>query len=212
MLSLKSRFLCVTRGKPQGHAVVAPALAGGWRTVVEDVAVMAAAADTVIFGARENQLVIRFVGEHTGNRDEKTRPSSAAFVLHVGCKERQIATDANEYTWPLFVIQKARAGGFSPFLAQHIELRGIKPLAPLLFRQLERFGGQRYFHAVGKQSFPVLLQVFDIFHRRRLRGIQASLQHRPDTDRQKQLQRFTSRHNSLLALTRTDSETSSHRY
>src|SRR5262249_58215275 len=88
----------------RGQAVSAPGVAGGRGTVVEDVAVMAAAADTVIFGARENQLVIRFVGEHIGNRGEKTRPSSAAFVLHFGSKERQIATDANEYTWPLFVI------------------------------------------------------------------------------------------------------------
>jgi hypothetical protein len=38
----------------QRDAVVAPALPGGRRAVVEDVAVVAAAADAVIFGARQN--------------------------------------------------------------------------------------------------------------------------------------------------------------
>jgi Prophage CP4-57 regulatory protein (AlpA) len=42
----------VLRNELQRHAVIAPALAGGRGAVVEDVAVVAAAADAVVFGAR----------------------------------------------------------------------------------------------------------------------------------------------------------------
>lgn len=115
--SRKSLFLCITREKAQGDAVVAPALAGGRRTVVENVAVVAAATDTMIFAARQDQLVIRFVGECAGYRGEETRPAGAALVFHVGGKERQVAADANKYTGPLFVVQRARAGGLGTFLA-----------------------------------------------------------------------------------------------
>jgi len=50
----KSRFPCATRDKAQGYAVVAPALPGGRRPVIKNMAVVAAAADAVIFGARQN--------------------------------------------------------------------------------------------------------------------------------------------------------------
>ena len=42
------------RNELQSDAVVAPSFSGGRRAVVEDMAMMAAAARTVIFGARQN--------------------------------------------------------------------------------------------------------------------------------------------------------------
>src|SRR6266566_1598622 len=112
-------------------------------------AVVAAATDAVVFGARQDQLIVRTGAECPWNRGEETRPAGAALVFHIRGKEGQVAADANEYTRPLFVVQRARAGGLGTFLAQHVELRRVQTLAPLFFRQFEWLGGRRQFGAVG---------------------------------------------------------------
>src|SRR5262245_14644787 len=68
--------------KPQRDAVVAPALPGGWRAVVEHVSVVAAAAHAMIFGAWPDQFKIPLGGEHVRYRREKTRPARAAIKFH----------------------------------------------------------------------------------------------------------------------------------
>jgi hypothetical protein len=50
----KLRFSPITRNKSQGDAVVAPALAGGGWAIVKHMAMVAAAADAVVFGPRQN--------------------------------------------------------------------------------------------------------------------------------------------------------------
>ena len=61
----------------QRSPIVAPALPGRLRTVIEDVTVMTAAAHAVVFGARIDQLEIGFLLEHAGKCGEKTRPTGA---------------------------------------------------------------------------------------------------------------------------------------
>jgi hypothetical protein len=83
-----STLLCAAAlgDKFQHDAVVAPALAGRLRAVIEDVAMVAAAADAVVFGAREDQLVISAGAKHAWNRRKKARPACAALIFHVGGK------------------------------------------------------------------------------------------------------------------------------
>ena len=125
------------RNKLERDTVVAPAFSRRWRTVVENMAMVAAATDAVVFGARQNQLIICARTEYPGNGGKKTRPTGAALVFHFGGKERQVAADAGEDTRPLFIVQWTRAGTFGAFLAQYSELHGIQSLAPLVFRYLE---------------------------------------------------------------------------
>src|SRR5688572_28734543 len=101
------------RDELQRDAVVAVALAGRWRAVVEDVPVMAAAARTVILGAREHDLVVRLGRERARNRGEKTRPSGAAVELHRRGEQRQAATRADEHAFALLAIERARSCALS---------------------------------------------------------------------------------------------------
>src|SRR4051812_37956509 len=79
------------RNEFQRDAVIAKTLAGRRGPVVEHVAMMAAAADAVILGARVKNLVIRAVAEHARYRREETRPAGTAFEFHCRREDRQIA-------------------------------------------------------------------------------------------------------------------------
>src|SRR6185369_17119524 len=76
--------LPVLRDELQRHAVVAIALAGGLRAVIEQVAVVAAAARAVVLGARIDDLVVRGGLEGARDGDEERGPAGAALVLHFG--------------------------------------------------------------------------------------------------------------------------------
>src|SRR5208282_1527341 len=116
------KSLHVFRDKSQCVAVVAPTLTGwGW-TVVEDVAVMAAAFDAVVFGARENQFEVSFGDECVWYRLENTWPTGAAVEFHHRGKQRQGAAGAKKYTGPFFVVERTRERAFGIFLAQHCVL------------------------------------------------------------------------------------------
>src|SRR5258705_8329240 len=66
------------RDEAQRHAVVAPALPRGRRSVVEHMTLMASAAHTVILGARHDHQEILLGGEAAGNACEEARPTGAA--------------------------------------------------------------------------------------------------------------------------------------
>src|ERR1700741_4658502 len=66
------------------NAVVAIALPGGRRAVIEEVPVVATTPDAMIFGARIDQLVIDGGAEYFGNGSEEARPAGAAVELHRG--------------------------------------------------------------------------------------------------------------------------------
>jgi hypothetical protein len=101
-----SMQLCVAAlgDKFQRYAIIAPALAGGLRAIIEDVTVMTAAADAVIFGAGENKFVVRARTEHAWNRRKKAWPTCAALIFHLGGKQRQVASETDEDTGTLFGV------------------------------------------------------------------------------------------------------------
>src|SRR6059036_3237155 len=96
-----SLALELCRYEPQRHAVVAIAQAGRLGTVVEYVAMMAAAFRAVILGARKHELHIGLRREHAGDRREIARPARTAIELHRRREERQRAACADESAGPM---------------------------------------------------------------------------------------------------------------
>src|SRR5262245_32474290 len=144
--------------------VVAPALAGGRRAVVEHVPVVAAAALAVIFGAREEQQVIGLGFEHAWDGREKARPAGAAVELHGGGVDGQIAARANEHAFALLPVERAAPGTLGTLFAQHPERVRREALAPLVLRELQRLARKRRLVALGQVHLPVLLQLLDALH------------------------------------------------
>src|SRR5713226_3274510 len=66
----------------QRHAVVAVAKAGRLRAVVEDVAVVPAAAHAMVLGALHEELAVFLGLECPGDRGEKARPAGTAVEFH----------------------------------------------------------------------------------------------------------------------------------
>src|SRR5262249_48220788 len=110
------------RVKFERDTVVAPAFSRRSGLIVEDVTVVTAAADAVVFGTRQDQLVIRACGECAGNGREETWPASAAFVFHLRGEDRQITASTDENAGPLFIVQRTRTGPFGAFVSQNLEL------------------------------------------------------------------------------------------
>src|SRR5258706_8482404 len=102
----------------QRQPVVAPTFARRRRAVVEDVAMMTAAADAVIFGARQDQFEIRAGFERRGNAREETRPAGAAVVFHLRRENRQAATGADENARPFFIVERTGARRLGALVAQ----------------------------------------------------------------------------------------------
>src|SRR5688572_28860717 len=111
---LQSRSL---GNKAQCDAVVAPPLARGRRTVVEQVTVVSAAFRAVILGAGQQQLEILAGFEGAGNGREEARPTRAALVLHRRSEEGQIAARAGEHARPLLGVERARTGTLGTLFA-----------------------------------------------------------------------------------------------
>src|SRR5450759_2028066 len=104
------------------QAIVAPALAGGRRPVVKNMSLMPAAARAVILRPRQYELEVLFGREMTRNAGKKARPARAALEFHLRGKQRQRTTCADEYTGPLFAVQRTRERTFGGLLAQHRKL------------------------------------------------------------------------------------------
>src|SRR4029077_20290931 len=103
----------------QGDAVVAPALTGRCRPVVEHVTLVPAAADAVILGSRQDQPVVSFRAPAPVDRLVEARPAGAAVELGVRTEEREIARRAHERASTLFLVERAREGRFRPRLEQN---------------------------------------------------------------------------------------------
>src|ERR1700682_5562662 len=145
------------RDEFERQAIVAPALAGGWRPVVKNMSLMSAAARAVIFRPRQYELEVLFGREMTWNAGKKARPAGAAFEFHLRGEQRQRTTCADEYSGPLFAIQPARERPFGGLLAQHRKLGLGKRLLPFRLGSLKRRRGLRHVRALGKKCLPILL-------------------------------------------------------
>src|SRR6185503_12506393 len=177
--------LAVLRDELQRHAVVAPALIGGRRAVVEYVPVVAAAALAVVLGARVDQVEVLLHVERAGDGGEEARPAGAGLEFHLGSKHRQAATGAGVDAGPLLVVERAGAGALGAFLAHHVVGLGRQALLPLLLRKLERLARRGNGGAGWQEVLPVLLQGFDVFHGLGL-GVRADSSERERRGRQRE--------------------------
>src|SRR5678810_939528 len=108
------------RDELQREAVVAVALAGRRRAVVEEVALVAAAAHAVVFGARHDHLVVDLEGHRARQRFPEARPAGAALKLGRGREQRQLAAGTDEAALALLVVERARARGLGAFEAKDL--------------------------------------------------------------------------------------------
>src|SRR4051794_24254199 len=92
------------RNKFQRNAVIAPALVGWGRAIVEDVAMVPAAADAVVLAARQDQQEILLLLEHARDGGEEARPAGARLELHLRGEYRQVAAAAGEHAGALLVV------------------------------------------------------------------------------------------------------------
>src|SRR6185503_2446218 len=177
--------LAVLRDELQRHAVVAPALIGGRRAVVEYVPVVAAAALAVVLGARVDQVEILLHVERARDGGEEARPAGAGLEFHLGGEHRQAAAGAGVDAGALFFVERAGAGALGAFLAQHVVGLRRQALLPLVLRQLERLARRRHARAGRQEAFPVLLQGVDVFHGPGL-GVRADSAERERRGRQRE--------------------------
>ena len=140
------------RLKDQGVAVVAIAQACGRRTILKDVAVMAAAIGTVIFRAGHQQRHIATGGKGAGPGVKKAGPTSAAVEFHVGGKQHRAATSAFIDTFTLFIVERTGKRALSAMLAQDMVLLWRE--APCPFRLAK---GDGIVRVVFHEAAPLLL-------------------------------------------------------
>jgi hypothetical protein len=85
------RFFPILRYELQRNAIAAPAFSGWRRTVIENVAMPAAATDTMILGARQDELEGRarghlvplsyFMAEVNSGKSQRRRKYARAFLV-----------------------------------------------------------------------------------------------------------------------------------
>src|SRR5688572_4862908 len=151
-------------------AVVAPALVGGRRAVVEEVAVVAAAALAVVFGARVDEEEVFLGLEYARNGSEERRPARAGLVFHFGSEERQVAARAGKDARALLGVERAGTGALGRLFAQHLVGEVVRQtFLPLVLRKLERLRWRGHVKPGRQQGLPVGLQGLNIFHGFRLR-------------------------------------------
>lgn len=148
--------LHLSRLKHQRHPVIAPALAGRLRAVVEHVAVMATAARAVIFLAGVNQFEIGFLLEGPSECGEKAGPAGAGIEFHFAGEEWQVAACAVKNTLALFIVQGARERALCAFVAQDLKLLRRETLFPFGFSESEFFDFVHRFVRLLKGDFDLI--------------------------------------------------------
>src|SRR5690606_11245007 len=114
----------------QREPVVAETQAGGRRAVVEDMALVAAAAPAMVLGPRDGQLVVDPRVQGAFDRGVEAGPARAALVLRRRCEQRCAASRADVNPPSLLVVELAAAGPFGGFLAKHLVHVGRQHLGP----------------------------------------------------------------------------------
>ena len=103
----------------QSHAIVTPALASGWRAILENMPLMASTAGAVVFDTEENERKILFSIDMPRDRLGKTGPSAATVIFMSTFKQREIACCTHISAVSVFVIELAAAGFFGFVFKQH---------------------------------------------------------------------------------------------
>src|ERR1700730_3507947 len=114
----------------QGKARHALARAGRLRSIVEDVADMAAAATAVNFGPQHPESAVFGLADGVIERLVKTRPAGAALEFRLRREQRQVAAGAGEYALAVLLEQRARSWPLGALLAQNLILLRRQLRAP----------------------------------------------------------------------------------
>src|ERR1700722_8083365 len=133
----------------QRKTVHAVAQAGRLRTVIEDVAEMAAAATAMNFATQHAEGAVFPFAHGIVERLIEARPAGAAFEFGFRREQRQVAAGAGEDTFAVLLQQRAGPRTLGAFLAEDFILLRRELGAPLrvgLF-DLELFSGVRGFTA-----------------------------------------------------------------
>lgn len=126
----------LSRPKLQCHAIITIAQTRRCRAVIEDVAVVAAAAGAVIFRSGHPKLIVFLEAERAFAIVPEAWPAGAAIIFGRAIENRQIAAGAMENALALFIVQRRGEGALSGFLAQHAEGERLEPVFPLGFGEL----------------------------------------------------------------------------
>src|SRR4051812_19070313 len=112
----RPRLFRLERERRAVHAVAQP---GRRRTVLEDMAEMAAALRAMHLHPAHEQAVVLGGRDAAFERREEARPAGAALELFAAAKERRAAGGAGESARALLPIERARSRAFGAVLAQH---------------------------------------------------------------------------------------------
>src|SRR6185312_2819753 len=127
----------------QRQTVHAVTQAGRLRTVVKDVAEMAAAAAAMHFGAQHAKGAVRGGADRVLERLIETRPAGAALELGLRREQRQVAAGAGEDALTVLLQQRAGAWPLGALVAQYLVLLRRQLRAPfgIGLLDLELLGG-----------------------------------------------------------------------
>src|SRR5271165_3898131 len=117
--------------KGKREAVHAVTQAGGLRSVVEDVAEMAAAATAMHFVPHHAKGAVLGGADGIVERFVEARPTGAALELGLGGEQRQVAAGAGEDALAVLLQQRAGPRTFGALIAQDFILLRGKLGAPL---------------------------------------------------------------------------------
>jgi hypothetical protein len=81
-------------------------------------ALMAATPNTVILGARNDELPVSFGLQSTFDRRKKTRPAGTALILCARIEQWQVTRRADVVAGPGFIIQRATVRTLSRLVEQ----------------------------------------------------------------------------------------------
>src|SRR5688500_11377610 len=125
--------------------------------LVEDVALVSAAADAVVLDPLHEELAVGLGAEAAGDEVVEARPPGAALVLGLGLEERQRAAGAYIRARALLAVERARARTLGAFLAQHRERLGREALPPFFVGEVPLLvvtGGSGLRGAVQREEPP----------------------------------------------------------
>ena len=125
-------------------AVDAVAKAGGARAVVEDVALVTAAARALDLGAYHAERVVDVLGDSAGlDRTREGRPAGTGVELVARVEERRAAARAEEDAGAVVFVERARERALGAFFTEHVELLAGEALLPLFVGEHEAIVDRR---------------------------------------------------------------------
>jgi hypothetical protein len=128
----------LARVEIEGHTIHAVALAGGLRTIVEDVAEMATAAAAMHLGSGRKEAAVGFGFDCLIKRRPEAGPTRPAVEFGIRSEQRLTATGTMVNPRAVLFVERARPGAFGPVLPQYPVLRWCQFMPPLLLAQRNR--------------------------------------------------------------------------